>query len=72
MLLTLLLSGYIPPSSEAINFCLGILAFSVLAALLLGWWGVHLLRRQQPAGWLPLLGAVVLPLLGLQLLGSIF
>ncbi|RZK97955.1 MAG: hypothetical protein EOO62_27220 [Hymenobacter sp.] len=72
MLLTLLLSGYIPPSSEAINILLGILVFSLLAGLLVLWWGVRLLRREKPVGWLVLMGAVVLPVLGWQFVASVF
>ena len=72
MLLTLLLSGYIGPSSEAINILLGLLALSLLAGLLALWWGVRLLRQAKPIGWLVLTGAVVLPILGWQVVGSAF
>lgn len=72
MLNTLILSGYIPPSSDAINFLLGILAFSVLVGLLALWWGVRLIKRDKWIGLLLALVAVGLPVLGLNLLGSIF
>jgi hypothetical protein len=72
MLNTLLLSGYIPPTSDAINFLLGILAFSVLAGLLALWWGVRFIRQDKWVGLLLVLVAVALPVLGWNLLGSIF
>lgn len=72
MLVTILLSGYIGPSSEAIDILLGILVFSLLAGLLVLWWGVRLLRRQRSVGWLVLAGAVALPMLGWQLVTSAF
>jgi hypothetical protein len=72
MLNMLLLSGYIPPSSDAINFFLGILAFSVLAGLLALWWGVRLIKRDKRIGFAVVLVAVALPILGWNLLGSIF
>ena len=72
MLNTLLLSGYIPPSSDAINFILGIFAISVLAGLLVLWWAVRLLRQGKRVGFLVGLLAVGLPVLGFNLLGSIF
>jgi hypothetical protein len=67
MLLTLLLSGYIGPSSEAINILFGILIFSLLAGVLVLWWGVRLLRQDKPVGWLVLVGGVALPVFGFQL-----
>ncbi len=72
MLNTLLLSGYIPPSSDAINFFLGILAFSVLAGLLVLWWGVRLIKRDKWVGFLVVLATIALPVAGFNLLGSIF
>jgi high-affinity Fe2+/Pb2+ permease len=72
MLNTLLLSGYIPPSSGVIDFFLGLLAFSVLAGVLVLWWGVRLIKRDKWIGLLLVLVAVALPVLGWNLLGSIF
>lgn len=65
---TLLLSGYIPPSSDAIRFLFGIFAFSVLAGLLVLWWGVWLLKRDKWLGFAVVLLAVALPAAGFRVL----
>lgn len=68
MLNTLLLSGYIPPSSEAIHLLFGIFAFSMLAGLLALWGGVRLIKRDKWIGFAVVLLAVVLPVAGFRVL----
>ena len=72
MVLTLLLSGYIGPSSVNIDLLVGILASSVLAGLLVLWWGVRLIKREKWIGFALVLVAIALPVAGWNLLGSIF
>jgi hypothetical protein len=66
MLNTLLLSGYIPPSSDAIRFLLGVFALSVLAGLLVLWGGVRLIKRDKWIGFAVVLVAVALPAAGFR------
>lgn len=65
---TLLLSGYIPPSSEAIHFLFGVFACSVLAGLLVLWGGVQLIKRDKWIGFAVVLLAVALPAAGFRVL----
>jgi hypothetical protein len=68
MLSTLLPSGYIPPSSDAIHLLFSLFAFSVLAGLLVLWGGVRLIKRDKWIGFVVVLLAVALPAAGFRVL----
>ena len=68
MLNALLSLGYIPLSSDDIRFLCGIFALSVLAGLLVLWWGVWLIKRDKWVGFAVVLLAVALPTAGFRVL----
>jgi hypothetical protein len=74
MLLTLLLSGYIPPSDEFFYFLFFLLGLFVVLGLWLLVLGVRQIRRDstQMRGYWFIVGALAVPLLGYCWLMSLF
>lgn len=66
MLNPLLLLGSLPLSSGDVNFLLGFFICSVLAGLLVGMWGVWLIKRDKWLGFAVVLLAVALPVVGFR------
>ena len=65
---TLLVLSYIPLSPTDIQSILGRFALLVFAGLLVGWWGVALIKRDKWIGFALVLVAVALPVFGWRLL----
>lgn len=74
MLLTLLLSGYIPPASEFFYFLFSVLGLFVVLGIWLLVLGVRQIKRDstQLRGYWFVVGALAVPLLGYSLLMSLF
>lgn len=68
MMSTLLLPSDILLSSDDIKSIFGRFALLVLACLLVGWWGVALIKRDKWIGFAVVLVAAALPIFGWRLL----
>lgn len=67
MIDALLVLGYIPLSAADVQSILGRFALLVCAGLLVGWWGVALIKRDKWIGFALVLVALALPVFGWRL-----